>query len=357
MDVGATCQNPYETLLRILQTALSNKVTTGTILWEYFVVLFVVLNPLARIVAHLWEVGPIPLKAQVHPGPSARGVNFLTLRSALVTLISSENVLWLVAFVCCSSNATAVFADEGRRTISTPLGDLEFISISPGMVHTGRDIGLLEYGLRTGEPKRLNEHPTMPILVKEKFWLARQKLTVSQFAKFLNLHKQESTAYVTPGFLSQFVVKDGNYLPIFGKEEESVGCVSFEGAKQVADFLSLKTGIQFRLPHESEWLLASVGTDRRNAIEFRISKNKKSGGFPISEWSNGFEGFISPVGEWTLDTDSNQRTLLKRCVNSLVEREFLMVDQLDKSEIYGVRLLIIHTKEVENNQPAPPKNE
>ena len=271
--------------------------------------------------------------------------------------LKSVQMLWLLVLVSCTCNATVVFADEARRTISTPLGDLEFIAVSPGVVQIGRDIDLFEYVLRTGEPKRLNEHPAVPKLVKERFWLGRQKLTVSQFANFLNLPEQKSSSYVTPGFSSQFVLKNGNYLPIPGKEDEPVGCVSLKGAIQVADFLSTETGMQFRLPHESEWLLASVGSDKRNAIDFKFSTNKRHGDFPISEWANGFEGFISPVGEWTLDTDTDQRVLLKRCVNSLYEREFFKTDRLDTSAIYGVRLLLVHNKEARDRELAPPKSE
>ncbi len=232
-------------------------------------------------------------------------------------------------------------SDDSNLVIESPIGAIQTIKVSRGVVKIGRDVGLVELIARSGEPKRLNEDPSEMVEIKGDYYLMRRKVTVDQFVAFLNKSSSSSKECITPSFRVQTDFSNGKYVVKLGIEDEPAAFVSVAGAESFAKFLTETTSYRFRLPTEAELMLASIGNDSTRPQGFKFDRSKKArSGYPLSRWDNGFEAFLSPVGEWTLDTNQQKDRLLKRCVNSLYEREFYPAQSNEPSQIYGIRLLI-----------------
>lgn len=251
----------------------------------------------------------------------------MTLIKLVVVLIACSRLPW--------------YSHNSAFHIDTQIGKIEFIEVASGEVRIGRDIGISESVLRIGEPKRLNESPSRLIVVSEDYYLMRNKITVECYVRFLNGIGDLTVAshYVTPAVSKQIRLDGGVYIAVSGKENEHATCISFAGAVALANFLSESTSYSFSLPSEAELMLASVGPVNTDSLTYSFDKSVIFLDYPLSIWESGFLAFLSPVGEWTSDKNEQGKVLLKRCVNSLYEREFLSPGMKESGQVFGVRLL------------------
>lgn len=252
------------------------------------------------------------------------------------------------------------YGQEGKLIeFETSIGVLQFIHVSSGPVQVGRRVGTIETIFRSIEPKRLNEGPCKLVAVDKEFWLMKRKITNQQFVQFLNENPGNAKEFLRNSYRLRIKKDNDKYMAIEGTQNEPTGCISLAGAEELAKQLSKSTGLSFRLPSEAEFMLASVGTNPKNPIHREIDRSNKES-LSYSKWSNGFEEFLSPIGEWMTDENSKGERLLKRCLSSLYEREYYPPGNQNSSFAYGVRL-VLESTDIESNKaikivPLAPKD-
>ena len=251
-----------------------------------------------------------------------------------------RNVLIGLVLLGCTGK---VDAQSVRLSIDTVAGPMEFIQVQSGEVQVGREIGLLETLGRLRDPKRLNESGARIQTVKNSFFLARDKLTVKQYTKFLNDNgAAETSEFLTPAWRQFLQYEHGEF--IIKQTSASVPCVfvSLVGADAFVDWLAAISDLPIRLPTEAEWLLASVGPHGQPSMDIKQVPDTIIPDSPRTLSENGFEGLISAVGEWQKDPNDDGDRLLKRAIHSPYEREYKspIRKSYDESRIYGIRLLL-----------------
>lgn len=105
--------------------------------------------------------------------------------------------------------------------------------------------------------------PAHEVLV-DSFEIGKYEVTATEFCKFLNDDDRGGGAlryiFVTGNGTIDY---DDEFLPRKGYEWAPAIDVSFEGARRYCEWLSEKTGEQYRLPSEIEWEFAARGTEAR----------------------------------------------------------------------------------------------
>ncbi|MDP2805858.1 MAG: SUMF1/EgtB/PvdO family nonheme iron enzyme [Gallionellaceae bacterium] len=101
-----------------------------------------------------------------------------------------------------------------------------------------------------------NEKPVRQILISKKFSLSKTEITRRQFAVFVN-----ETGYSTGEKCN--VIVDGKWelrngvnwknLGYLQDDNHPVACINWNDAQAFTEWLSSKTGKQYRLPSEAEW--------------------------------------------------------------------------------------------------------
>lgn len=117
--------------------------------------------------------------------------------------------------------------------------------------------GVFEMGRDGGEPNRY-DGPVRRITIEKDFWMSRNEITVAQYKFFMN-----ETGYEPVSGCN--VYKDGKWgwdemanwknpgLPSPPEANDPIVCISWFDAIAYTDWLTQKTGEQYRLPTEAEW--------------------------------------------------------------------------------------------------------
>ncbi len=151
-------------------------------------------------------------------------------------------------------------------TIMIDLGGgvtMQFVRIDPGTFMMGGTLSPSEAAKAFPEPEEsfMDEHPSRPRRITERFYLSTIEVTVGQFRRFVaeEDHKtnaeREGGAY---GGSSGLEWKPGlSWMnPGFGQSDDHpVTCVSWDDAIKFCEWLSGRDteGRRFRLPTEAEW--------------------------------------------------------------------------------------------------------
>jgi formylglycine-generating enzyme required for sulfatase activity len=139
---------------------------------------------------------------------------------------------------------------------------------------------------RTGKPAT-NDAPQHLVNIHTPFAIGKFEVTVAEFQAFVT-----ETAYVTIDRCMAFSKKDSFEIsrdinwknPGFAQTDNApVGCVSFFDAEAYANWLSSKTGQNYRLPTEAEWEYAARagattsyhwGSDEADACKYANVRSK-----------------------------------------------------------------------------------
>lgn len=216
------------------------------------------------------------------------------------------------------------------------------VAVAPGSFTMGTPEGFttLSNGSSYGQPDELPQHK---VIIGNKFAMGKYEVTVAEYRKFaedtkrVNSNTCETVASVEAGLPKLGVTKDHDWRkPGFDQTERNpVVCVRFEDAQAYVQWLSAKTGKQYRLPSEAEWEYAaragtstlwSWGNDPNQSCKYANLGDIK-GRSEFSAWKstpNCDDGYVytAPVGsyaanafglydvegnvrEWTEDCDSD----------------------------------------------------
>ncbi|MCX6583583.1 MAG: SUMF1/EgtB/PvdO family nonheme iron enzyme [Candidatus Aminicenantes bacterium] len=126
------------------------------------------------------------------------------------------------------------------------------------------------------------------------YWMAKTEVSVTQYLKFVNETQTNEPEWQEKG--SPFNVETGNdnyYRNQTGEDFPIVG-ISWNNANAYCQWLSSKTGMNFKLPSESQWQKAAQGTDGR--------KYPWGNNFPEDNLAN-----FSSLSTKTIKVDANPR--------------------------------------------------
>ena len=209
-----------------------------------------------------------------------------------------------------------------RQTTSTPsLSTRSTIANSAGMIVI--PAGEFEMGDLTGNGLA-NEQPIVKKILSDSYAMNEKEVTVGEYNEFV-----ADTAYKTEAESGQGCAYYLNGEPVWeaslnwqnpGYEQKDnfpVVCLTYSDAKAYADWLSEKTGNEYRLPTEVEWEYAArAGTKTDYPWGNDIGNNLANCGWCGSEWSNqspapvgsfsanrfGVYDTVGNVWEWTQKT-------------------------------------------------------
>ena len=195
------------------------------------------------------------------------------------------------------------------------------ISSTAGMVVI--PAGEFEMGDLTGNGLA-NEQPVVKKILSDSYAMSDKEVTVSEYNEFVS-----DTGYQTEAESGQGCAYYLNGEPVWEatlnwknpgyeqKENFPVVCLTYPDAKAYADWLSKKTGNEYRLPTEVEWEYAArAGTKTDYPWGNDIGNNLANCGWCGSEWSNlspapvgsfkanrfGVYDTVGNVWEWTQKT-------------------------------------------------------
>jgi len=185
---------------------------------------------------------------------------------------------------------------------SKPVVQIQRSNISvPGMVVI--PAGSFKMGDITGNGLA-NEQPVTKKILSDSFAMNAKEVSVSQYNSFVL-----ETNYVTEAESGKGCAYYLNGEPVWepslnwknpGYEQEDdfpVVCLTYNDAKEYADWLSSTTNNEFRLPNEVEWEYAArAGTTTDYSWSNDIGSNQANCGWCGSEWSN---KSASPVGSFS----------------------------------------------------------
>ncbi|MEZ4773066.1 MAG: SUMF1/EgtB/PvdO family nonheme iron enzyme [Bacteroidia bacterium] len=138
------------------------------------------------------------------------------------------------------------------------------------------------------------------------FWLGKTEVTNGQYAEFLNAKGNQSEGGVEwydasgsgyNGYAEAAIQKQGNsWVVKSGREDHPVNYVSWFGAKAYCDWLSERTGQNWRLPTEAEWEYAAGGGSTGRTI-YAVTDSEASLGDYAWFTSNTNNTGTRPVGQ------------------------------------------------------------
>ena len=103
-----------------------------------------------------------------------------------------------------------------------------------------------------------DEFPAHNVHVDE-FLIGRYPITASEWARFLNSAHAPEHEYFEPSKQTTVIEVDGRYYPRKGCSRHPANGVTWFGAEAYCQWLSARTGRDFRLPSEAEWEKAARG--------------------------------------------------------------------------------------------------
>ena len=144
-----------------------------------------------------------------------------------------------------------------------------------------------------------DEKPIHTVNIRQPFSMGKYEVTKGQFALFISASGYQTDAdkgeakdcstnedgewkYRSNRNWRKVGYKQGNTMPVV--------CVSWNDAKAYAEWLSKKTGKQYRLPSESEWEYAARA-DSRKKFHFGNDQDK------MCQYGNGLDQTKSPTGD------------------------------------------------------------
>ena len=157
------------------------------------------------------------------------------------------------------------------------------------------------------------------------FWIAKFEITWDQYKEFEDLHLKSLNLIEGDSQFDGFTGPTQPYIDMsfgMGKKGYPAINITHYAATQYCKWLTLKTGIFFRLPTEAEWELACNGSSGSSEINMKsiseyawYSDNSKYKYHKVGEKSaNSFGLFdmIGNVAEWTSDQyfDNYQQKLI-----------------------------------------------
>jgi formylglycine-generating enzyme required for sulfatase activity len=163
----------------------------------------------------------------------------------------------------------------------------EIIKVKGGTYNMGDELGI-------GEP---DEQPVHSVSVKT-FGMAKTETTVLQWKTYCNATGQQMPKVPKGGWIDDYPI-------VF---------VSWEEAVAYCNWLSHKTGKQYRLPTEAEWEFAAKGGKKSKGFDYSGSQNIDSAGWYRDNSSNtthavaqksanelGLYDMTGNVWEWCMD--------------------------------------------------------
>ena len=275
--------------------------------------------------------------------------------------------------------------DQSEIRVDDPPGrSMEFAYIEPGSFVMGTSIAVPAIGaILSGPTERLDDGPQRKVTITRGYYLAKHKVTVAQYCRFLNeqpLAKQyASVRFNLSGRLEK---KNSKCVPKPGVENSSINTATWAGAAAYCHWLSARTGKSFRLPTEAEWEYAARGKDARRypwgtePSGLHDYKDVRDTGrypqlwsddpvdaFPHNRTPSGLARMVDSVGEWVSDyyakyphrdqidpvgprgpeeQPSNLRgcRVLRRSLHDLTQRCAGSTELDDGSGVYGFRILL-----------------
>ena len=176
-----------------------------------------------------------------------------------------------------TNNATAQTTADGNRTFTVNGVTFEMVAVKGGTFTMGCTS---EQG---GECDN-DEKPTHSVTLSD-YYIGKYEVTVAQFRAFINETGYQTDAdknggsYIWNG--SQWVLKSGvnwrcgadGRVRSSSEDNHPVIHVSWNDAKAFYEWLSRKTGANFRLPTEAEWEYAARGGNKSRGYKYSGSNN------------------------------------------------------------------------------------
>jgi serine/threonine-protein kinase len=190
----------------------------------------------------------------------------------------------------------------GKEVKETDIGDgIIMVSIPPGKFTMGSN----EYD---------REKPPHEVYL-DGYRMGKYAVTIKQYMQFVYETKSHYPEWLEEG--SQYHIKTGSddyYKKFVTDENCPIVGVSWEDARAYCDWLSNKTGLNFKLPTEAQWEKAARGTDGRKYpwgnrepddtlanFEGKIGKTTPVGSYPDGASPYGLLGMAGNVWEWCSD--------------------------------------------------------
>jgi len=117
--------------------------------------------------------------------------------------------------------------------------------------------GAFTIGSRRGHGED-DEFPAHQVHVDE-FLIARYPVTAAEWALFLNQAGNPDLSFFEPSDQTTVILLNGIYYPRRDCAKHPANGVNWNGAVAFCEWLSQKTGKEFRLPFEAEWEKAARG--------------------------------------------------------------------------------------------------
>ena len=171
----------------------------------------------------------------------------------------------------------------------------------------------------------VDQGPKRRVTITKDFYLAQTETRVDVYCAFLN-DVEAPEDYLLVRESSRIVREDDRYIPRPECADRAVDNVPWIGAAAFCEWLSERTGHQFRLPTEAEWEYAAFGSERRkypwgsefidyyaetaieDLLEYRGVQGRPQpwsgpavGSCPKNVTPEGLFGMASNEAEWTSD--------------------------------------------------------
>jgi len=234
-------------------------------------------------------------------------------------------IAWSLALTCLAEFAEPLerCKDQPELKIEDPSGgSIELVYIEPGSFMMGTEVSGHTIGtVLHGPVDKLDDGPPRKVTLTKGYYLAKHKVTVSQYCAFLNEQlEQKQETFVRLPAAARLEKKDGKFVPKEAVGNASINTATWAGADEYCRWLSTKTGKKFRLPTEAEWEFAARGPEGRRYPWGNGNSGKHdyedfpdkvkypqpwSGdpvdAFPHNRTPNGLARMVDAVGEWVSD--------------------------------------------------------
>lgn len=230
-------------------------------------------------------------------------------------------------------------------------GSPEAISVDQGTAHQHRDalkwfyVSPAEYAPKTSgssfialldktglfEPSGAEANNVDGVVrITIPFEISGRSISATAYAEFLNDHLSEADRYLTANvhsddqgqYTPNIVQENGVFVPLAGRGRDALYGATYEGAVAYCTWLSLGTGDEYRLPTESEWIIAD------QQLNFVVERDSRRTDFEVTNWTSDLysrdlsaitavpnsRGPISPAG-----TDGDRVRRVVRIPESAIE--------------------------------------